>query len=91
MSVYQISYDLRQPGRNYTQLYAALKSLGATVRPLESMWFLASNYSAVQIRDTLRKHIDMGDGLLVLRCSDEAAWIGLNDGDQLKHLLETIK
>lgn len=35
-----ITYDLKQPGRNYTDLYEAIKSLGDWQHPLESTWFV---------------------------------------------------
>ena len=35
-----ITYDLKQPGRNYTDLYEAIKALGDWQHPLESTWFV---------------------------------------------------
>ena len=35
-----ITYDLKQPGRNYSDLYETIKSLGDWQHPLESTWFV---------------------------------------------------
>ncbi len=37
-----------------------------------------TNLSAAQIRDSLERHIDTNDGLLVTRVGGEAAWHGLS-------------
>jgi CRISPR/Cas system-associated endoribonuclease Cas2 len=69
-----VSYDLRQPGRNYAALAAVLVALGA-VRVLESVWVLPSSpHSAQAIHTLLAQHIDYNDQLLVARLSGEAAW-----------------
>ena len=41
-----ITYDLKQPGRNYTPLYEAIKSFGDWQHPLESVWFVEMNDNA---------------------------------------------
>lgn len=35
-----IEYDLRSPGRNYDDLYRAIKSYGAWAHITESTWFI---------------------------------------------------
>jgi hypothetical protein len=76
--VFLVSYDLRQPGRSYAALHQAIKALGSWAHPLESVWTVQSSLSAVQIRDSLVRHIDRNDGLLVTRLAGEAAWHGIN-------------
>ena len=84
--IYQIDYDLRQPGRDYTSLYAAIQSLGDARRVLKSTWVVDARYTAVQIRDHLAKYMDRNDGVLVTRLTGEAAWHGLEPAaDQWLH------
>ena len=91
MKVYMIGYDLNRPGQNYSDLFDAIKSISGTwCHPLDSTWFVATNMSAVQIRDRLKSHIDVNDDLLVSRQSGEAAWYGFSDkaSEWLKEQLE---
>lgn len=76
MQVYSISYDLNSPGQNYTGLFIEIKSLGSWWHCLDSSWLVATNLSAVHIRDRLITKIDKNDKLLVACLSGEAAWQG---------------
>ena len=38
-----IEYDLRSPGRNYDELYKAIKSYGVWAHITESTWFIKIN------------------------------------------------
>lgn len=91
MKLYSIDYDLRQPGRDYSTLYAAIKSYGNWCRALESHWIVATTTSAAAIRDHLSRYMDANDRLLVTRLSGEAAWMGLSDevSGWLKQQLES--
>lgn len=73
MTLYVITYDLRQPGRNYGPLHAAIRSLGDYIHPLDSVWYVTSNASAIAIRDVLMKHVDANDRLVVQRCAADVA------------------
>lgn len=77
MKVYQINYDLRKQ-RNYDDLYKRIKAYGTWCHALESTWLIATNQSAVQVRDYLQGAMDKDDGLLVTRLNGEAAWYGLS-------------
>jgi hypothetical protein len=78
--IHQIDYDLRQPGRNYDPLYAAIKTLGSSwAHPLKSAWAVDTHLSAAQVRDELLRQIDQNDGLLVTRLQGEAAWHSIPD------------
>lgn len=50
---YCISYDLCTPNRNYNDLYGAIKSFGSWWHQTESVWFIISSKSAVEIRNYL--------------------------------------
>ena len=64
MSVYVVTYDLRQPGRNYSVLYAAL-NMYEHCHGLESVWFVDSSKTATNIRDHLNNQIDANDMVFV--------------------------
>lgn len=64
MSQTLITYDLRKPVQNYTNLYAALTRLSAK-RSLESVWVMRSTYDAETIANYLKQYIDANDRLLV--------------------------
>ena len=71
MSVYQIDYDLQQPGQEYEDLYDAIQNLGNCVHILESTWFLdASGYTTNDIRDKLDSYVDSNDKILVTRVKE---------------------
>lgn len=74
MACYVISYDLRQPRRNYDDLYAAIKSYGTWARINESFWAIVTSSSAVQVRDYLAQFMDSDDRLFVMKSGREAAW-----------------
>ena len=74
MSSKIIEYDLKQPGRDYEALYAAIKSYGTWAHVTESTWFIKTNESCVQVRDNLLKQMDSNDRLFVGELSGTAAW-----------------
>lgn len=75
--IYLVSYDLRQPGRNYTALYDAIKSYDGWAHVMESTWAITTTMSATQVRDHLMSKMDANDRLIVSRQSGEAAWNNL--------------
>ena len=66
MKVYSISYDLAEPGRQYSQLHEGIKSLGSWAHPLDSMWMIYTSLDADQIYERLNRHLDSNDEILVL-------------------------
>ncbi len=85
MKVYQISYDLRKQ-RDHSALQSRIQSYKTLSHTLESSWIIASEQSAVQIRDYLAKAIHREDRLIVTRLQGEAAWKNL--GDELSQWLK---
>jgi hypothetical protein len=81
MRTYLVGYDLNRPrgANDYPNLINAIKGIGdGWWHCLDSTWIIKTNLSAVQIRDTLKVHIDGGDELLVVRLSGEGAWGGFD-------------
>lgn len=75
---FAVSYDLRNPQRNYEPLWKRLGEWKAQ-RVLDSFWIIEWDSSCVAIRDDLAKYVDSDDGLLVAALTGEAAWTKLND------------
>jgi hypothetical protein len=66
MSVMVVTYDLREPGRNYQPLYDALAKY-KRCHALESSWFIDTPQSPSDVRDALCKTVDSGDQVYVMR------------------------
>jgi hypothetical protein len=62
-----IAYDLKQPGRDYTSLYEAIKSYSSWAHAEESVWCVDTTTNPGDIRDHLQKHIDSNDIIFVVR------------------------
>ena len=70
---YLISYDLLKAGKDYKPFHEAIKEFGSSRRNLGSVWITTPGGSCSHIRDTLAKHIDDDDRLLVLELKSEWA------------------
>lgn len=69
-----VTYDLNKPGKDYSELYKAIKAASNDhIHPLESVWILDTNHSAKVVSDYLRNHIDSNDNLFVARLTRESA------------------
>lgn len=71
---YIISYDLCQPGRDYTGLYQAIKAYGYWGKLTESTWAVVTYESPVEIRSHLQQYLDGNDRLIVIQSGKSAAW-----------------
>lgn len=66
MTVYEISYDLQEPGQDYVDIHEAIESLGPTFDALESTWLVdVSNEGAGDIADDLTGVTDTNDSIVV--------------------------
>ncbi len=84
-----VEYDLRSPGRNYDELYKAIKSYGVWAHVTESTWFIKTNDTCVQVCNKLAAHMDGNDRIFVAALSGVAAWRNvICDGEYLKKSLE---
>jgi len=68
-----VSYDLRNPGRNYKPLYDLLERMGG-YWILESVWYVNASYTPVSLRDALRTVVDSSDGIFVTELGPWATW-----------------
>ena len=87
MNKYLITYELKNPGRDYSGLYNTIKSLGLWWHYLASTWIIKSSttLSAREISDRLVPHIDSNDYLLVIKIdtTDSQGWLPQDAWDWL--------
>ena len=71
-NIYIITQDLKIPGRDYTSLYDAIKSLGDWQHPLESTWVIATSVDDENsIYEKLKTTMDNSDFLLIFEVKPE--------------------
>ena len=72
MGYYLISYDLRTPGKDYTNLYASIKQISPNWQhPLESTWLLYTDLTANEIYNRIHMHLDANDRIFIIRVREE--------------------
>lgn len=73
-----LTYDLNKV-KDYARLYAAISGLGETKRDpnLDSVWFIAGNYTPNQVSEHIRTATDSDDTHFVcrIRSSERAGWM----------------
>ena len=87
--VYSVTYDLKTPGRDYTPLYAALKTFPKWWHFLDSTWLIATEESPSQVYKRLVSTITQKDRLLIIEVRNNAqgwlpkeAWDWINQNVQ---------
>lgn len=73
-----ITYDLRKPGRNYDDLYDAIRAYNIWAKIAESVWFISTQDTCAAVRDKLSKTVDANDIIFVGELTGIAAWKGLS-------------
>lgn len=71
MKVFSITYDLKQPGRNYSELYDRIKVLAGEngwQHPLESCWIVKVGDAVTvdSVTERLRAAMDAKDSVFVV-------------------------
>ncbi len=83
-----ITYDLKRPGQNYSDLYDAIKSEGDWQHPLESTWVVKTDnlVLANTIYEHLRPCIDENDSLFIVEITaqDRQGWLAKSFWEWLK-------
>jgi hypothetical protein len=64
--IYAINYDLKKPGRDYSDLYAAIKDCGQWWHYLGSTWLVDTNLNALGIWNKIKKAVDGNDYVLII-------------------------
>ena len=79
MAICMIGYDLHpsSKGEGEYELFAAIEGIGSGYWDcLESTWLVITERTPTEIRDELKLYLKQGDRLLVVRCGDDADWLG---------------
>lgn len=71
--VCMISYDLMNPGQDYTKLDSAILAAGGR-RILRSQWILVASGNANDVWKTLTAKVDNNDKLLITELTRDAQW-----------------
>jgi hypothetical protein len=80
MNTILVSYDLHAPGKDYSKLKEHLNSYGSWAKPLESLWLVRTTFTAEQVRDAAKKHVDQNDKIFAVDITGKAsAWNNLPD------------
>ena len=75
-----VSYELGLGAkREYADLFAALAIFEDRCHALETLWFLSTPWSARQVYEHLRRHMDPADSLMVEEMPARAGWSGWVD------------
>ncbi|MGE5525930.1 MAG: hypothetical protein ACM3SS_19615 [Rhodospirillaceae bacterium] len=77
MAVILVTYDLKQPGRNYQPVWDYLKRF-TYCKGLESVWLLDTTMSPEAVRDDLRGLVDPNDRIFAVRLFRD--WASFNYG-----------
>lgn len=64
-----ISYDLKEPGRNYEALYDEIKKAGTWWHHLDSTWIIQTEFTPKQWYQRLTPHLDRNDTILIIQVS----------------------
>ena len=89
MSVIQINYDLKKPGRDYQPVYDYIKR-HPWCHLLDSCWLIRTNKSPGQVIREIKAHVDRNDEVAVFDVTgvswatnfkdDATAWMHQNMG-----------
>jgi len=63
--LYLITYDLKRPIQNYTELFNLLRNKGDWWHYLDSTWLIRSNDSINSLADDIRNILDPNDRFLI--------------------------
>jgi hypothetical protein len=73
-----ISYDLYNPGQDYSTVIDAIKTLGAWAKVQKSVWYVNSPLSAEQAAGRVWATMDRNDSLIVVDATNnDAYWYNL--------------
>ena len=91
MKLFLITYDLKQPGRNYSELYELIKTIAGEngwKHPLESTWIVKVNdtVSVDGITMQLRETMDARDSVFVVDITGQSyqGWLPRSFWDWMK-------
>lgn len=82
MAILLVTYDLKQPGRNYQPVHDYLKGF-TYCKGLDSVWLLDTQQTAAQVRDALKQKVDANDKVFVVKLTNSWASYNYSCGEWL--------
>lgn len=86
--ILQITYELKDPDRNYSPLFTEIEELGPAVHFLKDSWWVQVDDSIEleEILNTLRIHMGEGDLIHLIDITDKKTngWLARTSWDWLK-------
>lgn len=82
-----VTYDLHQPGRDYSKVEKVLKSAGSWAHPQGSVWFLDTTINPSDWVDRLKAAGDPNDEYFVARMHQR--WAARNMGQEVADWLKS--
>jgi len=86
--VFQISYELKNSDKNYSDLFTAIENLGPSVHFLRDAWWVEPNESMTvdTIVDLLRNYMSEGDRIHIIDITNKRTngWLARTSWDWLK-------
>ena len=67
-----VTYDLSEPGQNYNDLYALIRTYAHT-HITESSWGISTDKTVAEVRDHLKQALDNNDKLFITRMNGWAS------------------
>ncbi len=65
MTVFQIDYDLQDPGQDYDKISSVIEGLGDSFHALDSTWFVECDLSRKEVRNKVEDATDKNDQIIV--------------------------
>ena len=85
--IYLVTYDLKQPDKDYEPLYEAIKKCGSSWwHYLESTWIVSTDISVDECVKCIRQTMDENDYLLVVEITQQhrQGWLPSKAWDWIK-------
>lgn len=74
-----VSYDLNNPGQDYSKVIEKIKALGTWAKIHKSVWYVKSTLTAAQAVDAIWPVMDRNDSLFIVDATNNsAAWQNLS-------------
>lgn len=65
--LYLITYDLKSPGRDYSNLHNQIKNYGEWWHYIDSTWIIKTESTIEEVTNSIRRMMDPNDHLLVIK------------------------
>lgn len=88
MAVYMITYDLNKQGKDYEDVYKAIKdaSDGTWCHYWDSTWIIRSNLSVQQVSDKITPYLDSDDSMIAIEViNNKQGWLTKKQWDYINN------